>query len=211
MKNHTHDDSYNVRLCLDGNINAFEPLVRRYQNAAFAVAMSFMRDRTDAEDVVQDSFVSAFCKLSQLKDPAIFGSWLHRIVVNRCKDWSHRNKTSRLVRIKTQSEQVQNEYPLAVQNHRKYIERFELWDEVEKLPKHYRSVVTLYYYTGFSLKEPLINPDVRPRGMICVSSEDDHVEDGVVLGTCEGVFAPEWVPDRPVCPRPPVLDGLLPK
>lgn len=79
----TQDDTYNVHLCLHGDANAFEPLVRRYQNAAFAVAMGFLRDRTDAEDVVQDAFVAAYCKLSQLKDPATFGSWLHRIVVNR--------------------------------------------------------------------------------------------------------------------------------
>ena len=37
--------------------------------------------------------------------------------------------------------------------HRKYIERLEIWDEVEQLPEHYRQVVTLYYYTGFTQKE----------------------------------------------------------
>ena len=147
------DDTYNVRLCLDGNVNAFEPLVRRYQNAAFAVAMGFLRDRTDAEDLVQDSFVAAYCKLSQLKDPAIFGSWLHRIVVNRCKEWHRRNKASRLVRAGTDFEKVHDEYPVAAQNHRKYIESLEIWDAVEKLPEHYRDVVTLYYYTGFTHKE----------------------------------------------------------
>ncbi len=149
----THDDSYNIRLCLDGNADAFEPLVRRYQNAAFAVAMSFLRDRSDAEDVVQDAFVAAYCKLSQLKDPAIFGSWLHRIVVNHCKDWRRRKNVDRLVRVGSESESVRGAYLLADQVHRNYIECLEIWDEVERLPEHYRQVVTLYYYTGFSLKE----------------------------------------------------------
>ena len=147
------DDAYNVRLCLDGNANAFEPLVRRYQNVAFAVALGYLRDRTDAEDVVQDAFVAAYCKLSQLKDPAVFGSWFHRIVVNRCKEWSRRQKTGRVVQTGPESESTREEYPIAEQAHRKYIECLELWDEVEKLPEHYRQVVTLYYYTGFSLKE----------------------------------------------------------
>ncbi len=153
MTTSTIDDTYNVRLCLQGNVNAFEPLVRRYQNAAFAVAMGFLRDRTDAEDVVQDSFIAAFCKLSQLKDPSFFGSWLHRIVVNRCKEWRRRSKVSRLVHVGSEFENVRDEYLLADQVHRKFIEYLELWDEVEKLPGHYRQVVTLYYYTGFSLKE----------------------------------------------------------
>ena len=134
-------------------VNAFEPLVRRYQNAAFAVALGFLRNRTDAEDVVQEAFVSAYCKLSQLKNPATFGSWLHRIVVNRCKDWSHKNRARRVVRVDSNSESVSGEYPAAARNHRKYIESLELWNVVEKLPEHYRQVVTLYYYTGFSLKE----------------------------------------------------------
>ena len=153
MTTHAHDDSYNVRICQDGNANAFEPLVRRYQNAAFAVALGYLRDRTDAEDVVQDAFVAAYCKLSQLKDPAVFGSWLHRIVVNRCKEWVRRNRAIRLDRVGTESNSVQDEYSVAAHNHRKYIESLEIWDEVERLPDHYRDVVTMYYYTGFSLKE----------------------------------------------------------
>ena len=165
----THDDTHSIRLCLEGDANAFEPLVRRYQNAAFAVALSFLRDRTDAEDVVQDAFVSAYCKLSQLKDPAIFGSWLHRIVVNRCKEWSRRKKVSRLVRVDPDAEHNRDEFPQADRAHRKYIERLEIWDEVEKLPERYRQVVTLYYYTGFSLKEIaafLDIPDSTARGRL---------------------------------------------
>ena len=153
MTTHAHDDSYNVRLCLDGNLNAFEPLVRRYQNAAFAVALGYLRDRTDAEDVVEDAFVAAYCKLSQLKDPAVFGSWFHRIVVNRCKEWHRRSRIGRQVRVGPDAEQNRDEFAPADQAHRKYIEYLELWDEVEKLPGNYRQVVTLYYYTGFSLKE----------------------------------------------------------
>ena len=148
-----HDDTYNIQLCLDGNANAFEPLVRRYQNAAFAVALGYLRDRADAEDVVQDAFISAFCKLSQLKDPAVFGSWFHRIVVNRCKEWGRRSRIGRKVHVDADSDGLRNEYAVSDRNHRKYIERLEIWDEVEKLPEHYRQVVTLYYYTGFTQKE----------------------------------------------------------
>ena len=153
MTTTAHDDTNSILQCLQGNADAFEPLVRRYQNAAFAVALGFLRDRTDAEDVVQDAFVAAYCKLSQLKDPAIFGSWLHRIVVNRCKEWSRRKKVDRLVRVGPDAEHMRDEFPQADQIHREYLECLELWDEVERLPEHYRQVVNLYYYTGFSLKE----------------------------------------------------------
>lgn len=147
------NDTYNVQLCLDGNANAFEPLVRRYQNAAFAVALGYLRDRADAEDVVQDAFISAYCKLSQLKDPAVFGSWFHRIVVNRCKEWVRRRSIGRKVQVDADSDGFRDEFAMSDRIHRKYIERLEIWDEVKKLPEHYRQVVTLYYHTGFSLKE----------------------------------------------------------
>ena len=153
MPTTTNDDTYSILQCLQGNANAFEPLVRRYQNAAFAVALGYLRDRTDAEDVVQEAFVSAYCKLSQLKDPAIFGNWLHRIVVNRCKEWSRRKKVSRLVRVDPDAEHIRDEFPVADRIHRKYLEYLELWEEVERLPEHYRQVVKLYYYTGFTLRE----------------------------------------------------------
>ena len=153
MTTFTQDDTYNIHLCLQGNADAFEPLVRRYQNAAFAVALGYLRDRTDAEDVVQEAFVAAYCKLSQLKDPAIFGNWLHRIVVNRCKEWSRRKKVSRMVRVDPDAEHIRDEFPVADRIHQDYLENLELWDEVERLPEHYRQAVKLYYYTGFSLKE----------------------------------------------------------
>ena len=153
MTTTAHDDTNSILQCLQGNADAFEPLVRRYQNAAFAVAMGFLRDRTDAEDVVQDAFVAAYCKLSQLKDPAVFGSWFHRIVVNRCKEWSRHKKVNRLVRVGPDAEHMRDEFPQADQIHREYVECLELWDEVERLPEHYRQVVNLYYYTGFTLKE----------------------------------------------------------
>ncbi|MDE0645182.1 MAG: sigma-70 family RNA polymerase sigma factor [Gammaproteobacteria bacterium] len=148
-----HEDTNNIQLCLEGNADAFEPLVRRYQNAAFAVALGYLRNRADAEDVVQEAFVAAFCKLSQLKDPAVFSSWFHRIVVNRCKEWVRKSKVGLQVRVDTDSGRIGDDYSSADQAHTRYIESLELWDEVEKLPEHYRNVVTLYYYTGFSQKE----------------------------------------------------------
>ena len=153
MTTTAHDDTNSILQCLQGNADAFEPLVRRYQNAAFAVALGYLRDQTDAEDVVQDAFVAAYCKLSQLKDPAVFGSWFHRIVVNRCKEWRRQNNVNRLVRVGPDAEHMRDEFPLADQIHREYLECLELWDEVERLPEHYHQVVNLYYYTGFSLKE----------------------------------------------------------
>ena len=44
------EDEELVLKCLAGDVNAFEPLVRRYQNAAYAIAMGYVQERADAQD-----------------------------------------------------------------------------------------------------------------------------------------------------------------
>ena len=50
-----------VLTCRAEGGDAFEPLVRRYQHAAYATAISLVRDAQDAQDIVQDAFVAAYC------------------------------------------------------------------------------------------------------------------------------------------------------
>ena len=87
-----------VQQCRSGQPEAFEPLVRRYQNAAYAIALSYLTDEADAQDVVQDAFIAAYCKLNQLGDSAMFGRWSRRIVTNRCREWLRRRNGRRIRR-----------------------------------------------------------------------------------------------------------------
>ncbi|MFE6905812.1 RNA polymerase sigma factor [Streptomyces erythrochromogenes] len=68
----------------EGDEEAFEVLVRRHGAAALQLAERLMGSRAEAEDAVQDAFVSAWRKLPEFRGEAGFGTWLHRIVTNRC-------------------------------------------------------------------------------------------------------------------------------
>ncbi|MET9053050.1 sigma-70 family RNA polymerase sigma factor [Streptomyces bacillaris] len=68
----------------EGDEEAFEVLVRRHSPAMLQLAMRLLGDRADAEDAVQDAFVSAWRKLPEFRRDAAFSTWLHRIVTNRC-------------------------------------------------------------------------------------------------------------------------------
>ncbi len=50
------------------------------------VALRFVKDTMEAEDVVQEAFIKAFSKLEQYKAEVSFGAWLKRIVINKCID-----------------------------------------------------------------------------------------------------------------------------
>ena len=137
-----------VERCLAGNAQAFEPLVRRYQNAAFATALRYVRSRVDAQDIVQDAFVAAYCRLGQLRDRRHFGRWLMHIVANRCKDWLRdRRRTQPLDSAEMALENA------AAAEHADQMRRLELQEAVDLLPEHYRSAVLMYYLSGLSYRE----------------------------------------------------------
>ena len=142
-----HPENF-VERCLAGNAQAFEPLVRRYQNAAFATALRYVRSRVDAQDIVQDAFVAAYCRLGQLRDRRHFGRWLMHIVANRCKDWLRdRRRTQPLDSAETTLENA------AAAEHADQMRRLELQEAVDLLPEHYRSAVLMYYLSGLSYRE----------------------------------------------------------
>jgi RNA polymerase sigma-70 factor (ECF subfamily) len=64
-----------------GNVEAYGRLVHATQTMAYAVAVSVLRDRAAAQDAVQQAYLRAFRRLSDLQEPATFASWLRRIVI----------------------------------------------------------------------------------------------------------------------------------
>lgn len=76
------DDTTLVLRCREGDRDAFEQLVIRYQKPVFNVALRMLHDRQDALDVAQITFLNAFEHLGDY-DPAFrFYSWLYRIAIN---------------------------------------------------------------------------------------------------------------------------------
>jgi len=71
-----------VARCLRGEVEAFEPLVARYQRVLYNAAYRLLGDREDARDVAQGAFVKAYEKLASFDTRYRFFSWIYRIVVN---------------------------------------------------------------------------------------------------------------------------------
>jgi len=75
-----------------GDPVAFDALVRRYLRPAFAVALSVVKDRLDAEDVCQDVFVRVIERLDQCRSPARFAGWLFAIVRSTAQNSQRRER-----------------------------------------------------------------------------------------------------------------------
>jgi RNA polymerase sigma-70 factor (ECF subfamily) len=83
------EESRLIARCLVGEVEAFRPLVQRYQRLAFSVAFRMLGSRADAEDIAQQTFVDAFNALERFRGERrthAFSTWLLRIAVNRSKD-----------------------------------------------------------------------------------------------------------------------------
>ena len=61
---------------------AFEELVSRYEDKLYRLAMRFVRNETDAQEILQDAFLSAWRNLPTFEGRAQFGSWMYRVTVN---------------------------------------------------------------------------------------------------------------------------------
>jgi RNA polymerase sigma-70 factor (ECF subfamily) len=79
-------DAQLVARVIAGDPEPYSELVGRYQASLFRYAAGMVRDGDLAADLVQDSFVKAYTSLETCNDPARFGAWVFRILVNRCKD-----------------------------------------------------------------------------------------------------------------------------
>ena len=84
MEDTIHINRRVIEKCLEGDIKAQYQLYQQYAKAMYNIAIRFLNNKMDAEDILQDSFVTAFSRLDELQNRELFGSWLKRIVINNC-------------------------------------------------------------------------------------------------------------------------------
>lgn len=85
------DDAELVRRVVGGDTAAFELLMRRHNRRLYRIARALLRDAAEAEDALQEAYLSAFRALPAFRAEAAVATWLGRIVVNECMDRLRRN------------------------------------------------------------------------------------------------------------------------
>ncbi len=150
-------DSQLVNRVRQGDTDAYETLVLRYQRAAMMIASRVLRDRHRAEDVVQESFVKAFERLDSLRDGAKFGFWLMRITRRRALRVSEKEKRVLTAELTVEPEVEPAPPGLDGQD--------ELIGLLERLPVHEHLVITLHYLDGHPVAE-IAEMTGRPVGTV---------------------------------------------
>src|SRR6185437_11904430 len=86
-----------VEAARQGDVGAFEQLIKRYDRNVFRIAQHITQNREDAEDVVQDAFIKAYTNLKQFQGQSKFYTWLVRIAVNEALMKLRRRRPERTV------------------------------------------------------------------------------------------------------------------
>lgn len=87
-----NSDEQLVKRSLQGDNEAFEELVVKYQNKIYALAYRYMGNEEDAYDMTQESFIKAYRSLRSFKGDSSFGTWMYRVATNVCLDELRRRK-----------------------------------------------------------------------------------------------------------------------
>ena len=148
MSAYSHDQL--VLEAMGDSQQAFAELVQQYQHRVLRTIASIIRDEQAAQDMAQETFLSAWSNLAKLKQREKFGIWLNQIAINLAKDWL-KDQRKRQEKIVFTSEDVVLRIPEPEYQSEKL--RQEVWDAIDGLAGDHREVVILHYISGYSYKE----------------------------------------------------------
>ena len=138
-----------VNQCINGDTTAYRLLYERYNRAMFNTALRITGNRSDAEDILQESFADAFFELQSFEQKASFGTWLKQIVVYKCIALLKKQRI-KLVELDDEPEQTEEtaydetETAFSVELIKKAL---------QSMPHGYRTVLSLYLLEGYDQEE----------------------------------------------------------
>lgn len=147
-------DQYYINQVLEGQVNAFSVLVERYQGLVYTVVYRMVKNKEQAEEVAQDSFIKAYKSLNNYRGDAKFSTWLYTIAYRKSLDAIKESK--RMITSELIEEVSEGEMELVgdALNYLQVKERKKIIsDSIMKLPEDEAAIITLYYFEEKSVKE----------------------------------------------------------
>jgi len=142
-----------VERCRKGDLAAFEEVYRAHAGRLYSVACRMLGNPTDAEDLLQEVFLSAHRKLDTFRGDSALGTWLYRLATNLCLDYL-RSRTGRTNQL---TDALDDEPGLADAGSRgladRLVTRMDLERALAKLPEGCRAAFVLHDIEGLEHRE----------------------------------------------------------
>lgn len=111
----------------------------------YTLAMGILKNEADAADAMQDAILKAYCNLDQLKDRSRFRLWILSIVHNTAIEYIRKQKN--MVDLESQEDLAAPEPGVDTAT------RLTVWDGIQRLKLPYRTVIILFYYENYSVRQ----------------------------------------------------------
>ena len=142
-------------------INEWQELYQKTYRKAYAVAFQIMKNKEDAQDVLQEAYISAFKNMNSLRDKEKVGAWINQIVANRCKDWLRKKNPALFTDMGSEDNDTDYEESLLNENQEFMPEESIDYEDTKKimqdilsaLPEEQRLCILMYYYEELSVGE----------------------------------------------------------
>jgi len=150
-----------IERCKDGDLSAFDELVRRYGKQIFNFAYRMTQNYDDASDIASDAFMKVFNAIETFRGDANFSTWLYRIVTNLYLDSRKRSKAHMHIPLDEYIEleessvtrQIEDPSPSPLEQLEAGERYGVLSDAINELPEYQRVMVLLYHSQGKSYEE----------------------------------------------------------
>ena len=150
----TITDRHYINLVINGDTNAFTILVERYKDLVFTLALRLLKNREEAEEVSQDTFIKAYKSLSKFKGDSKFSTWIYKITYYTSLDRIKKNKKHlNDVGIDEFTEHQIKTIDNALDNLETQERSKSIKDCIALLPNDDSFLLTLYYFDELSFEE----------------------------------------------------------
>jgi RNA polymerase sigma-70 factor (ECF subfamily) len=142
-----------LQCCIAGKQSAQLEVYNRYYKAMFNTALRIVKDTAQAEDIMQESFLSAFTKLHTFKGEVTFGSWLKRIVINNSIHQYRKQQKKNEVALDEVLYKVEDNDGIASDHVFTELKAQKVMETMKDLKDNYRVSLTLHLIEGFDYEE----------------------------------------------------------
>lgn len=155
------DEAQMIAAILAGDRDLYHRLIQPYELSVYRMAMSFVKNETEAEDVAQEAFLKALRNLANFRAESKFSTWLISITLNEARRWLRRQRTVRMESLDPSPEEGGKVSPALLRDWREIpseaLERNEvralLQEAIGHLSPIYREVVVLRDIEELSIEE----------------------------------------------------------
>jgi RNA polymerase sigma factor (sigma-70 family) len=148
-----HNIEQLVQLCKTSNQFAQLEIYNRFYKAMYNTAYRIVKDSYEAEDIMQDSFLTAFTKLESLKDAETFGSWLKRIVINNSIYHYKKNAKYNEVPLDDVLYKIEDQDGVSSDYEFTNLKAKQVLETMKLLKDSYRISLTLHLVEGYDYEE----------------------------------------------------------